>query len=279
VGQAVGFCRLPSSAARRQAAQTDCLPHEPKIKGFPHTRRFASDKTARVENENILVVEDNPMNVKLIRLLLFTEGYQVRSALSAGEALEALCSFLPDAVIMDIQLPDINGLQLTRLLRQDWRTREIPIVAVSANAMKQNIQEAYAAGCDGYITKPINTRTFVASLREQLAGTGNAGMSAPTKSLPDDEVAALRRAFAADCKTNIESLMNDPGAYLDREAVRDVLHRCAGMAGSFGHPHLTAAARDLGSFYNSTQCTKDQLAAGFRQLLEMLAEVRTGVEA
>jgi len=230
-----------------------------------------------MQNENILVVEDNPMNVKLIRLLLFTEGYQVRSALSAGEALEALCSFLPDAVIMDIQLPDINGLQLTRLLRQDWRTRGIPIVAVSANAMSQNIQEAYAAGCDGYITKPINTRTFVASLREQLACTGSAGTDPPPKSLKEDEVASLRLAFAADCKSNIERLLDDPGAYLDREAVRDVLHRCAGMAGTFGHPHVTSAARDLGALYNSKRCTKDQLAAGFRQLLELLVEVRTGV--
>lgn len=231
-----------------------------------------------MENQNILVVEDNPMNVKLIRLLLFTGGYQVRSALTAGEALEALCSFLPDAVLMDIQLPDINGLQLTRLLRQDWRTREIPIVAVSANAMKQNIQEAYAAGCDGYITKPIDTRTFVASLREQLASTGSAGTHAPPKSLPMDEVVSLRLAFAADCKMNIERLLEDPGAHLDREVVRDVLHRCAGMAGTFGHPHITAAARDLDAFVGSTQCGKDQLAAGLRQLLESLAEVRTGVE-
>ncbi len=200
-----------------------------------------------MQNENILIVEDNQMNVKLFRLLLFTEGYQVRSALSACEALEALCSFLPDAVLMDIQLPDINGLQLTRLLRQDWRTREIPIVAVSANAMKQNIQEAYAAGCDGYITKPINTRTFVASLREQLAGTGSTGLNGPPKSLQEDEVVSLRLAFAVDCKANIERLLDDPGAYFDREAVRDVLHRCAGMAGTFGHPHVTAAARDLGS--------------------------------
>jgi HPt (histidine-containing phosphotransfer) domain-containing protein len=179
---------------------------------------------------------------------------------------------------MDIQLPDINGLQLTRLLRQDWRTREIPIVAVSANAMKQNIQEAYAAGCDGYITKPIDTRTFVASLREQLAATGSAGTNAPPKSIPESEVVSLRLAFAADCKANIERLLDDPGAYLDREAVRDVLHRCAGMAGTFGYPHITAAARELGAHYNSSRCTKDQLAAGFRQLLELLAEVRTGVE-
>src|SRR3984957_19897411 len=138
-----------------------------------------------MKNENILIVDDNQMNVKLIRLLLFTEGYQVRSALSAGEALEALCSFLPDAVLMDIQLPGINGLQLTRLLRQDWRTRAIPIVAVSANAMKHNIQEAYAAGCDGYITKPIDTRTFVASLRGHLTRISGGESHASEEALHD----------------------------------------------------------------------------------------------
>ncbi len=233
-----------------------------------------------MKNENnILVVEDKPDERQAHSLTVIHRGdYQVRSALSAGEALEALCSFLPDAVLMDIQLPDINGLQLTRLLRQDWRTREIPIVAVSANAMRQNIQEAYAAGCDGYITKPIDTRTFVASLREQLAGSG-VGTSDRPKSLQEDDLVSLRLDFAADCKSNIERLLDDPGAYLDREAVRDVLHRCAGMAGTFGHPHVTAAARELGALYNSTRCTKDQLAAGFRQLLELLAEVRTGIDA
>jgi two-component system cell cycle response regulator DivK len=237
-----------------------------------------------MKNENILIVDDNQMNVKLIRLLLFNEGFQVRSAQSAGEALEALCSFLPDAVLMDIQLPGIDGLQLTRLLRQDWRTREIPIVAVSANAMKQNIQEAYAAGCDGYITKPIDTRTFVASVREHLARIAAGGSAASAEPLQDDSFISLRSAFATDCRSNIERLLDDPGALLDREHVCHVLHRCAGMAGTFGYPQVTAAARQLEALFTSAQCTptqstREQLTAGFRQLLELLAEVHTEVEA
>lgn len=232
-----------------------------------------------MKNENILIVDDNQMNVKLIRLLLFNEGFQVRSAQSAGEALEALCSFLPDAVLMDIQLPGINGLQLTRLLRQDWRTRAIPIVAVSANAMKQNIQEAYAAGCDGYITKPIDTRTFVNSLRDHLARVASGESNASPEPLQDDAFLSLRSAFATDCKTNIERLLDDPNACLDRDEVCDVLHSCAGMAGTFGHPHVTAAARRVEALFTSPQCTRDQLTAGFRELLDLLAEVRTADEA
>jgi two-component system cell cycle response regulator DivK len=232
-----------------------------------------------MKNENILIVDDNRMNVKLIRLLLFNEGYQVRSAQSAGEALEALCSFLPDAVLMDIQLPGINGLQLTRLMRQDWRTREIPIVAVSANAMRQNIQEAYDAGCDGYITKPIDTRTFVRSLRDHLTRIAGGGSHASAEAPHDDAFASLRSAFATDCRSNLERLLDDPRACLDREDVCDVLHRCAGMAGTFGHPHVTAAARQLEVLFTTTPCTRDQLNAGLRQLLDLLAEVRTGVEA
>lgn len=116
----------------------------------------------------ILIVDDNLANLKLLKLLLTQAGYSVQTAEKAEEALDVLSSSRPDAVLTDIQLPGITGLDLTRLIRSDPRTRETLIVGVSANAMKENIDEAYAAGCDGYITKPIDTRTFAAAVGSYL---------------------------------------------------------------------------------------------------------------
>lgn len=110
--------------------------------------------------EPILIVDDNAMNLKLTRVLLSSLGYTVRTATNAEEALAALATFRPRLILMDIQLPDIDGLELTRRLKADPTTRDICIVALTAYAMKGDEQRARAAGCDGYITKPIDTRAL-----------------------------------------------------------------------------------------------------------------------
>ena len=121
-----------------------------------------------MDTKNILIVDDSPANLKLLRLLLAAEGHAVQTANCAEGALEALSSFRPDAILMDIQMPGMNGLELTRLIKSDSRTNGIRVLAVSANAMEADIQQARDAGCEGYITKPIDTRRFVATLREYL---------------------------------------------------------------------------------------------------------------
>ena len=121
-----------------------------------------------MNHPSILVIDDTPANLKLIRLLLTQEGCIVRTAEGAEEAVEALTSFTPDAVLTDIQLPGITGLDLTRLIRSNPQTKDMVVVGVSANAMKENIEEGYNAGCDGYITKPIDTRTFGPSVRKYV---------------------------------------------------------------------------------------------------------------
>lgn len=109
---------------------------------------------------SILIVDDNQMNLKLVRVVLAGEGYQVRTAADAEEALGVLEAWRPSLILMDIQLPGMDGLELTRRLKADAATREIFIVAITAYAMKGDEQRALAAGCDGYITKPIDTRTL-----------------------------------------------------------------------------------------------------------------------
>ncbi|MCX5741513.1 MAG: response regulator [Proteobacteria bacterium] len=110
----------------------------------------------------ILVVEDNPTNRKLVVDLLRYEGYEVVEAVDAEVAQLVLAGPLPDLVLIDIALPGMDGLSLTRLLRTDDRTRHLRIVALTASAMKGDEQQALDVGCDGYITKPINTRALPA---------------------------------------------------------------------------------------------------------------------
>jgi len=110
--------------------------------------------------ESLLIVDDNPLNLKLTRLLLLGEGYQVRTAGDANQALELIAAARPDLILIDIQLPDIDGLELTRRLKADPATRGIVVLALTAYAMLGDEAKARAAGCDGYIAKPIDTRTL-----------------------------------------------------------------------------------------------------------------------
>jgi CheY-like chemotaxis protein len=111
-------------------------------------------------NEAILIVDDNPVNMKLIRILLTGEGYDTRTAADAQEALNVLQEFSPRLILMDIQLPGMDGLELTRHLKADPATRDITILGLTAYAMKGDEEKILAAGCDGYIPKPIDTRTL-----------------------------------------------------------------------------------------------------------------------
>jgi len=111
-------------------------------------------------NEGILVVDDNPDNLLLTKFLLRSQEFEVRTAEDAEQALEVLTTYRPLLILMDIQLPGIDGLELTRQLRADLTWRDVIIVALTAYAMKGDEDNAFAAGCNGYITKPVNTRTF-----------------------------------------------------------------------------------------------------------------------
>ena len=118
--------------------------------------------------ELILVVDDNPVNLKLARALLKRNGYEVHTAGNADEALAILRNVHPRLILMDIQLPDIDGLTLARRLKASEATRDIVIVALTAYAMKSDEQKAREAGCDGYISKPVETRTFASTLARFL---------------------------------------------------------------------------------------------------------------
>ena len=120
----------------------------------------------------ILIVDDNEMNVKLLRWVLEKHGYTVHTASDAQTARAGIRAVHPQLVLMDIQLPDVDGLQLTREFKADPDLRSIPIVAVTSYAMKGDRQKSIEAGCDGYITKPIDTRQFPLEIEKYLRRPG-----------------------------------------------------------------------------------------------------------
>src|SRR5579871_6727164 len=156
--------------------------------------------------EPILVVDDTPVNLKLTRLVLATEGYTVEIANDAEEAVEILTRFHPRLILVDIQLPGMDGLELTRRIKGDERTSDIVVVALTAYAMKGDEQRAREAGCDGYITKPIDTRALGQRIRQyldELKPTPAAApqpacvRSQPKESIEATEMDALKHRFLA----------------------------------------------------------------------------------
>ncbi len=119
---------------------------------------------------NILVVEDNPANMTLAVFLLQSAGHSVLSATNAEAGLTLARAEQPDLILMDIQLPGMDGLQATGLLKADVNTCAIPVIALTALAMKGDEQRIRAAGCDGYIAKPMRYKEFLHAIATHLAG-------------------------------------------------------------------------------------------------------------
>ena len=122
-----------------------------------------------MEGTSILIVDDNAQNLKLVRVVLANEGFDVLTASNEEDALQLLLTVTPRLILMDIQLPGMDGLELTRRLKADPATEAIRIVALTAYAMKGDDEKAFAAGCDGYITKPIDVERLPEVVRSYLA--------------------------------------------------------------------------------------------------------------
>ena len=116
----------------------------------------------------VLIIEDNPANMTLATFLLQSAGHSVLAARDAETGLTLARDEQPDLVLMDIQLPGMDGLEATALLKSDAATREIPVVALTALAMKGDEERILAAGCDGYIAKPLAYRDFLATISAHL---------------------------------------------------------------------------------------------------------------
>src|ERR1700746_2494765 len=119
--------------------------------------------------KRILIVEDNKTDVRLLKDILESRGYETLQTGNGLEAINLASAHLPDLILMDIQLPEISGLEMTRRLKADDRSRHIPIVSVTAFAMEWQKREALASGCDAYISKPISVLGFLNTVESFLS--------------------------------------------------------------------------------------------------------------
>ena len=123
--------------------------------------------------ETILVVEDNPLNLELISDILEAHGYRVQAATSGAEAIKMVDAEKPDLILMDIQLPGLDGLTITGMIKEKPGNHDLPIIALTAHAMRGDEEKAKEAGCDGYISKPIDTRAVPKTVRDFLDTRSN----------------------------------------------------------------------------------------------------------
>src|SRR5579864_8853237 len=196
-----------------------------------------------MRTDSILIVDDTPVNLKLVRVLLSRQGFEVRTASTAEEALEMAESFRPRLVLADIQLPGMDGLEMTRRLKSAPETRDTIVLALTAFAMKGDEQKAFEAGCDGYITKPIDTRTFPDLIRKYLAKANAAqGNPAPAQltTAPNGQ-----QSFFAEGVEQSGRLIASLGSGFDPAEALSVVRRWAGMAAPAGKPEIGYYAREL----------------------------------
>ena len=118
--------------------------------------------------KTVLIVEDNELNMKLFHDLLDAHGYQTVQTRNGMEALDLARTHRPDLILMDIQLPEVSGLEVTKWLKEDEELRSIPVIAVTAFAMKGDEERIRAGGCEAYISKPISVAQFLATVKQFL---------------------------------------------------------------------------------------------------------------
>jgi two-component system cell cycle response regulator DivK len=237
--------------------------------------------------EPILVVDDAPVNLKLADILLRKEGYQVHAVADAEEALRVLRNFLPKIMLVDIQLPGIDGLELTRRVKQDPRTQDVTVIALTACAMKGDEERALAAGCDGYITKPIDTQTLGRRIREYADRQGHAAPSAPPPQIPapslpgglalnDLELESIRRRFLEEGTLQSRQLLMDIGPNFDAGKAARLAHRWIGAAGALGYVDIAAHSRIVEDLLAASKPDERSLRESVSELVLAFADPREG---
>ena len=119
-----------------------------------------------MKRKTVLVIEDNEMNMKLVRVLLQMGQYDILEAADAESGIPLARAHKPDLILMDVHLPGMDGLSATRIIKQDPALKQIRVIALTSYAMEGDEKKAIEAGCDGYITKPIDTRTFLDTIKK-----------------------------------------------------------------------------------------------------------------
>ncbi len=195
----------------------------------------------------VLIVDDNPVNVKLVRAVLAADGYDIRTATDGPEAWTVLKQFRPRLILMDIQLPGTDGFELTRRLKLDPATRDIIVLAITAYAMPGDEEKAYTAGCSGYLTKPVDTRTLPATVKLHM-GTRPVAQPALEPGDYHDLLTELRASFLVEGEEEASALLNTLAQGFELDRAQRVAHRWTGIAGILGFAEIAREARGIEDF-------------------------------
>jgi two-component system, cell cycle response regulator DivK len=205
-----------------------------------------------VAGEPILIVDDTPVNLNLMRLLLTHEGYAVRTAARAEEAIDLLGSYRPSLILADIRLPGMDGLEMTRCIKTNPLTKAIKVIALTGFAKSGDPERAAGAGCDEYLTRPIESHVLASRIRAVLdrpAPCSNdhrlvAASEPAVAPLPGgEEVEDLRREFLSEGEAKSRHMLDSLDSGFDAEASARELHSWIGSAGLLGHPEIAKMAR------------------------------------
>jgi len=198
--------------------------------------------------ERVLIVDDNPMTVKLCRILLTGDGFDVRTAANAEEVEVILEGFRPQLILIELKLPGMDGLQLTRRLRNDPTHQAVVVVALivtlTACGMKEAEHTARNAGCNGYITKPIDTHTFPHVVRSYL-NEQPCGAQLTVGGDSSDLLIELRNEFLTEGAAQSARLAATKAHQWQQGEAERELHRWAGLAGTLGFPVIGRKAREI----------------------------------
>ena len=196
----------------------------------------------------LLLIDDNPQNLRLASFLLKSAGFRVQPAASAEEALDLLETESFSLILVDVQLPGMDGLELTRRIRATPAWASVTVVALTAYAMRGDEERMIAAGCDGYISKPIESRAFagqVTAYLEKHSGTPeHVGDASDSEAMDNPEVTLLKKEFLVQAREEARALLSMADIDLGGEPAFRTLHRWAGVGRSIGLAPVTSLARE-----------------------------------
>jgi two-component system, cell cycle response regulator DivK len=242
------------------------------------------DMPTETAGASILVVDDAPVNLKLMRLLLTHERYVVRTAGCAEDALRMVAEFRPDLVLADIRLPGMDGLEMTRRIKANPQTRDLRVAALTACAMEGDRERALDAGCEDFISKPIDSASLASRIRELLARRPAKQfvspepplLPAPDFGLSGPEMEGLRRRFAESGARVSRQIVESLGPSFDPVQAGLHLHQWSGSAALLGFPAISLLARQAEQLLRDEQCDTPAFRASLSELAAAFAEARQG---
>lgn len=236
--------------------------------------------------ETILVVEDSAVSLKLTAALLRTEGYRVHIASTAEQALSTLRTLRPHLMLVDLQLPGMSGLELTRLVKHDEHLQEMIVVALTGHAPEGEEQIAKEAGCDGFLVKSSDTHGLMVRVRSYLDRDAAAPPAQTVEAatpkgswpqftcfaLPASEMEDLRRSFLADGVVQIRRMLASLESQLDAPALSRMVHPWTGTAGMLGFARISELSREIEATLRTPAVSVPGLRAALTNLAHAFAD-------